>query len=109
MDREKKLIAALRECESAALTCATLCLKEEEVSMLADCIRTDLSCADFCNFTARLLLREELRAADLVNICMEVCRGCAGECEQYEHDQWIKCAEVCRKGEKECREYLESL
>src|SRR5690625_6432888 len=92
MDREKKLIAALRECESAAMTCATQCLREEEVSMLADCIRTDLSCADFCNFTARLLLREEPRAVDLDKICMEVCRECAGECEEPEHDQGKKCA-----------------
>lgn len=109
MDREKKLIAALRECESAAMTCATQCLREEEVSMLADCIRTDLSCADFCNFTARLLLREEPRAVDLVKICMEVCRECAEECEKHEHDHCKKCAEACREGEKHCREYLGNL
>lgn len=109
MERHKELIAGLRNCESAALTCAAECLKEEDVSMLTDCIRTDLSCADFCNFTARLLLREEPRASDVVRICMEVCKECADECEQHDHDHCKKCAEACRECEKLCKEYLENL
>jgi len=36
--------ACLRACE----ICATACLREEDVQMMADCIRLDRSCADLC-------------------------------------------------------------
>lgn len=103
----KEQIQALQACEIACLNCATECLKEEDVAMLADCIRGDLNCADFCNFTARLLIREDARAARVVELCMEVCAECAEECEKHDHDHCKKCAEACRKCEQLCSEYLQ--
>ena len=108
MNKVNELINELKYCEIACLTCATECLKEEDVSMLAECIRTDLSCTDFCGFTARLLIRNDDRSSDVVKLCMEKCRECASECEKHDHDHCIKCAEACRTCEKLCKEYLQA-
>lgn len=106
MNKKEELLLGLKNCETACLSCATECLQEEEVSMLAKCIETDLSCADFCAFTARALVRKDSRATDVVKLCMEICGECARECEKHDHDHCKRCAQACRVCEKLCKEYL---
>lgn len=106
MERTRELIRELQNCEKACLYCAKECLNEDDVSTLSACIALDWNCADFCGFTARLLIREDKRSAKIIELCQEICAECASECEKHEHDHCKKCAEACRKCEQQCSEYL---
>ncbi len=44
-------IEACFDCAQACTACTDACLGEEDVQMLARCIRLDLDCADVCDAT----------------------------------------------------------
>lgn len=107
----KNLLPVLMECESACVMCADACLSEADVQMLAECISLNVDCADVCAATARLAgrighhykpaMRHQLEA------CREICRLCAEECEQHEHEHCRVCAEICRSCEQACSAVIE--
>lgn len=108
-------IAACVECADACTICADACLGEQNVQMLARCIRIDLDCADICQATARILARQteinlQLAVAQLqstitaTGICAEECEGHA---ETHQHCR--VCASACRNCEQQCRQLLISL
>ncbi|WP_419581559.1 four-helix bundle copper-binding protein [Stieleria magnilauensis] len=35
-------------------------------------------------------------------MCAEICKWCADQCGQHDHDHCKRCAEACRKCVKEC-------
>ncbi|GKV71897.1 hypothetical protein NCCP2145_12780 [Pseudarthrobacter sp. NCCP-2145] len=47
-DSLAECIAACFECAQTCTACADACLDEDMVAELANCIPTDLDCADFC-------------------------------------------------------------
>ncbi|MBT1706089.1 four-helix bundle copper-binding protein [Chryseosolibacter indicus] len=95
-------LACARECDS----CATACLNEEDITMLARCIELDRECAEACYATARLMGMGGEHYALFCHACAEICEACAEECEKHvEHgmDHCKACAEACRKCADECR------
>lgn len=115
-----KLIRAIEEmlnCGQVCTSCADACLAEEHVSMLVQCIRLDMDCADLCFTTARIATR---RAggnveviAPLLTACIEACRRCGDECERHAREMDMEhcriCAEACRRCEQACTDALGSL
>lgn len=99
---------ALMLCMQACTVCADSCLGEEMVANLKRCIRTDLDCADICETTARLLLRQTETNHDLIhhqlNACVHACAICADECEQHAamHAHCRLCADACRRCQERC-------
>ena len=76
--QNQSLFDALNACIAACEHCATACLGEQDVKMMARCISIDRDCADIC----------------------------ATECEKHgAHMQHCKeCAEACRRCEQACRQ-----
>jgi hypothetical protein len=103
---KQTIINALNECVAACNYCSSACLSEENVAMLAACIRTDIDCAAICDLTSNLLARQSNHGMHLLKECVEVCNLCAAECEKHahHHDHCKKCAEACRI----CAEVCES-
>ncbi|MBT0608102.1 four-helix bundle copper-binding protein [Aequorivita echinoideorum] len=103
--KKQNLIDALYNCIAACNTCASACLGEENVKMMADCIRTDIICAEICATTAKLVAMDSSFAKEMVALCQKACKECGDECAKHDHDHCKKCAEACRKCEDACKTY----
>ncbi|MFI0795199.1 MULTISPECIES: four-helix bundle copper-binding protein [Micromonospora] len=114
-DRLALTIDALTSCAQACTACADACLGEDNVGMLAKCIRTDLDCADICAATARVISRHTGYDANitrsLLEACVTACRSCGDECERHAgiHEHCRICAEACRACEQACRDLLATI
>lgn len=92
----QSLIQKLLDCALACENCATACLGEEDVKMMAACIKLDRDCADLCLQAARLLQRQSDIALQYLLLCEEICRQCAEECGKHQHGHCQQCAQACR-------------
>lgn len=99
-----ELIKKLDICIAACNFCASACLKEEHVHMLAQCISNNIDCAEVCRTSAILLARNSKHGKHLLKECIELCETCAAECEQHEHDHCQACARACRECAEACRQ-----
>ncbi len=96
-------ITILNECAVACNHCATACLEEQNIQILARCIKLDLDCADICTLTATWLARGSQHAMHIMKECAEICRACADECEKHSDMEHCKeCADACRRCAEEC-------
>lgn len=99
----KSLIDALNNCATVCNHCITACLEEEDVKMLANCIKLDIDCAEICGIVAGFLARGSAHASHLLPECADICNTCAEECEKHTHMEHCKeCAEACRKCAEAC-------
>lgn len=105
MEKYDELIEKLLNCALACEHCATMCLQEEDVKMMAGCIRLDRDCVDICLQAARLLRRDSRLALQYLLICEEACRLCAEECNKHQHDHCQVCAAACTACADACHEY----
>jgi hypothetical protein len=107
MSHEKNigLIDALNNCATECSHCAMACLDEEDVKMLAACIKLNIDCAEACRVTASSLSRGSRHGNHLLKECVEICEACAEECEKHSHMEHCKrCADICRQCAEECSE-----
>ena len=103
-DTNKALLKALNECSGACNYCTTACLGEQDVKMMAACIRLDIDCAAICSLTAGFIARGSVHGQHLLKECAEICGLCAAECEKHTGMQHCRdCAVACRNCEKVCR------
>lgn len=98
-EQNTQLLEALNRCAAECNHCAAACLDEQDVKMLARCIKLDIDCAQICSLTASLTARGSEHGKHLLKECAEVCNACAEECEKHasmgmEHCR--RCAEACR-------------
>ena len=101
----QSLIDALNNCAAECNHCASACLDEHDVKMLARCIKLDLDCAQICTLTASLIARGSEHGNHLTKECAEVCNACAEECEKHASmgmDHCKTCAEACRRCAEAC-------
>jgi hypothetical protein len=108
MISNKGLADVLAECITACEYCSDACLNEENIKMLADCIRNDRDCADICRTALNYISRDSQHAGTVIEICARICSDCADECEKHadHHDHCRYCAEVCRRCEEECKAFV---
>ena len=108
-------IEACRECLVVCTSCADACLGEQNIQMLVGCIRLDLDCADVCETTAKILIRQTETNMQLLRSQLETTvtasRLCAEECEKHAemHQHCRICASACRNCEQMCRQLLSGL
>ena len=98
----KSCIDACLRCSAICDYCASACLKEPHLEMLAHCIQLDLECATICATTAELLSLGSEQAKAFCELCAIACERCAEECSSHEHEHCRKCAEACRVCAEEC-------
>lgn len=104
-EKHQQLIQILHECMAACNHCYDACLKEEDVKMMAECIRLDRECADMCAFLEQSLTRNSPFSADLAAVCAKICEACGNECQKHDHhDHCKECAEACFKCAEACKE-----
>lgn len=105
MNNEKfqSCIDACLECTTECQSCATACLKENDLAMLLHCINLNRQCAIVCSAAAELMSVGGSHATHLCAECAEICKDCAQECTKHAHMEHCKeCAETCRKCAEEC-------
>src|SRR5690606_2861411 len=78
-------IDACLACEATCNHCASSCLKEENVNMMAKCIQLDMECAAICYAAAQVMSMGGQKAKELCALCADICDACAEECGQHEH------------------------
>lgn len=106
-DTMKNLTSKLTACQAACNHCYDACLKEEDIDMMRECIRTDRDCTDMCGIVLSFAHRDSELFTDLVELCAKACDACAEECEKHEHHEHCqKCAKACRECAEACRAYI---
>lgn len=101
--RNRVFFDKVADCQRACNMCFDACLKEENVKMMAECIRLDRECADLCGIALDFAGRDSIAAKDLIALCGKVCEACAAECEKHSHmEHCQECARACRECAKAC-------
>jgi hypothetical protein len=100
----KKCIDACIRCAQECEHCAEACLGEENVGMMAGCIRLDKDCAAMCWTTAAFMSRGSTFAEEICRVCAEICEACAAECRQHKVDHCQRCAKACAECADQCRQ-----
>lgn len=91
-------IDAASTCASACASCADACLHGEAVADMVRCIDLTTQCAAICRTTADILSRPGPNGdswREIVRACIAVCRECAAECGQHDHEHCRACAASC--------------
>lgn len=101
--KNQQLLTALAECAASCNMCLTACFDEQDVKMMATCIKIDMDCAQICATTAAFVARGSTHAKHLLKECAEICTKCADECAKHKTDHCQKCAEACRKCAEACK------
>ncbi len=105
-EQNKQLMDALSNCAAECNHCATACLDEQDVKMLARCIKLDIDCGEICMLTASYVARGSEHAQHLLDECAEICNACAEECEKHAQmgmEHCKRCAEACRNCAEACQ------
>ncbi len=78
-------------------------MMEEDVKMMAACIRLDMECAAICYAAAQLMSLGSDKAKDICLICADICDKCAAECMHHQTEHCQECARTCKQCAEECR------
>jgi hypothetical protein len=103
------LIQKLLDCALTCENCATACLQETDVQMMARCISLDRDCSDLCFQAARLLKRGSEIGHQFLLICEEICRMCADECSKHTAQHCKDCAKSCMECAEACHAHHEPI
>lgn len=104
--RNESLVKTLNDCIAHCNWCADACLDEDNVQMMAECIRLDRICAETCKAaTMAVVSNSSTNTTDLIRACQTMCEKCADECSKHENDHCRACAEACRKCAQACSEF----
>lgn len=95
------IVELIYKCAAECDYCASLCLEEEEMDRMRDCIKLNIMCADICRTTAMAISRESQYTHNLLEECAKICRECAEECEKHQPDHCKRCADICHN----CADY----
>lgn len=95
-------IEACSNCAIVCQTCATACLHEDNVKMMARCIALDMDCADICAMATAAMARNSEFAKEICKLCATICRACGEECGKHEHDHCQECAKACMACAEAC-------
>ena len=90
-------------CASLCNHCASSCLQEDDVKMMAKCIQLDMECAAICYASAQLMSLGSTEATRLCSICADICDRCGEECGKHSNQHCQECAAACKRCAEECR------
>ncbi|MBP3952218.1 four-helix bundle copper-binding protein [Bacillus suaedae] len=97
---------ALHECMIACNHCYDACLEEDDIAMMAKCIRLDRECADICAYLEQAISRGTPFISELAEVCAKICTECGNECKKHDHEHCQKCAEACMACAEACKKLV---
>ncbi len=98
--------------------CAKMCRSCADASLaekmdMTQCIRLCLDCADICDATGNVALRQTGNDAqtlrEILELCARACDECAAECEKHDFEHCKLSAQMCRECAADCRVAAESV
>ncbi|WP_424000442.1 four-helix bundle copper-binding protein [Haloarcula salina] len=101
-ERERECLELCQQATEVCEWCADECAR---IDGMTDCVRLCRDVSDIASLHVKFLARGSDHREALAGVCATVCRDCAEECENHEHDHCRTCAEVLR----ECAEACESM
>src|SRR5690625_7255625 len=96
-------IDALYPRAAACHHCATACLGEDDVKMMAHCIALDIDGAAICRVAAASMARGSQFAQQICKLCADICEACGEECAKHQANHCQECAQACKRCAEECR------
>ncbi|KMK76328.1 four-helix bundle copper-binding protein [Alkalihalobacillus pseudalcaliphilus] len=102
----QECLEACLTCMEKCNTCFDACLDEDNVKMMAACIRLDRECADICSFTARAIQTNSPILKEVIKLCVEICQACGDECGRHNHEHCQNCADACYHCAEVCRKII---
>src|SRR5690348_18407585 len=96
-EKYQSCISACNDCTVAWEHCATECLHEVDIKMMARCIELDRACATICAVAARLMASGSEFAPRVCGVCAEICEVCGHECAKHEAQHCQDCARACHR------------
>jgi hypothetical protein len=99
----QECIDACLRCAATCNHCASSCLREDDVKMMAKCIQLDMECAAICYAAAQFMGMGSDDVIRICTLCADICEACAAECERHNNEHCSECAAACRKCAEECR------
>jgi hypothetical protein len=103
------------DCGASCTACADASLAEDDVQEMIRTIRLCADCADTCNATARIVVRQTEPDRGVmsatIRACSAACLASAEECDRHaaHHEHCRVCAEVCRRCRQACEDLLAAL
>jgi len=94
---------ACQACAVACDTCIAGCLHEQDVKMMAACIKLDLDCSKICTLAVGFMATNSPYAQQVCELCAIICEACAAECAKHHNDHCQACAAACKKCAEACR------
>jgi len=106
----KEFIQTAVNCQLACNMCFDACLEEDDVKMLAECIRLDRECADICGIAVDFVGRKGTITKEILEACHKSCEACAAECEKHTMMQHCQeCAKACRECAEACHALMQQI
>lgn len=102
-EQDRSCVEACTACALVCNHCATACLQEPDVKMMARCIALDIDCAAMCELAAGAMARGSECAKTFCATCAEICGQCAQECGKHKAGHCQDCAEACRRCANDCQ------
>ncbi len=99
----KSCIEACLKCAAICNHCASSCIQEEDVKMMAKCIQLDMECAALCYAAAQLMSLGSSKANEICKLCADLCEQCGAECGKHQTEHCKECADACKQCAEECR------
>lgn len=112
IDALSDLVEACYTCAETNVVSAEMCLRNQQVTSLRECIRHNQTCADICLATARLICRTLNLESELVRKQLEACSLAAeiagDECARHinEMKNCRTCADACHRCVELCNHLL---
>lgn len=103
----KSCIEACYACAATCDHCASACLQEDDVKMMARCIALDIECARICRLAGASMASGSEFAKDVCRLCAMICQACGDECAKHQMDHCQECAQACHRCADECRRMAE--
>ncbi|WP_051312940.1 hypothetical protein [Sporocytophaga myxococcoides] len=106
MVSQDELIEILSACSVVCKKCAAACLVENNFEKYSICAKLTLDCAGITNLTGELSVRGSLVLDKQLDVCIDICRLCAAECERHPEISLCKsCAHICHDCQIACESY----
>jgi hypothetical protein len=104
-DINERILDQLRKCVDLCNACFRVCLDDPNISRLIRCIELNRECAQMCQMTISMIERGSEHLNGFLDLCATICRACAEECANLQHQAGRQCAAIAGACAEACSAY----